>query len=375
MNLLKKGMLTKAAYGILTAAMAVFIASGCTPRKDKADSQNESVQVNNESSVQKSDSASKNVENSTKEDVSDKKDLPKIGVIQLMEHTSLNIIYDSFSSEMKELGYEDGKNCEINFKNANGEMSNIPTIVQNFDSDKQDIVVAITTPLAQAAMPLTKTTPVIFCAVTDPVKAGVVTDYNITDKGMTGTTDAVNVEKIMELALKITPDVKSVGYIYNPGEDNSVSNLNKLKKFCDDNSLKLEETGIASSADLQMAANTILGKVDMLFVANDNTVAEAMPILMKEVIAAKKPIYVGADSMVMDGGFATLGIDYTDLGKETARMVDKVLKGEKVENIPVKVFKDDLYIYVNTDTAKELGIEIPDDIKNDPKFKEIKNKQ
>ena len=79
--------------------------------------------------------------------------------------------------------------------------------------------------------------------------------------------------------------------------------------------------------------------------------------------------------MVMDGGFATLGIDYTDLGKETARMVDKVLKGEKVENIPVKVFKDDLYIYVNTDTAKELGIEIPDDIKNDPKFKEIKNKQ
>ena len=358
MSLLKKGIFKKMACSILIAA-AAFAASGCTPKSDTAASQNEGAKSAQSSSMEKSD----------------RQALHKIGVIQPMEHTSLNIIYDSFSKELEELGYKDGENCIITFKNANGEMSNIPTIVQNFEGDKQDAVVAITTPVAQGAMALAKDTPVIFCAVTDPVKAGVVTDYEVTDKGMTGTTDAVNVDKIMELALEITPKVKSVGYIYNSGEDNSVSNLAKLKEFCESNNLKLEETSISSSADLQMAANTILEKVDMLFVANDNTVAEAMPVLMKEAVAAKKPVYVGADSMVMDGGFATLGIDYTDLGKETARMVDRVLKGEKVEDIPVKVFKDDLYIYVNTDTAKALGIEIPDSIRNDARFKEIKNNQ
>lgn len=303
------------------------------------------------------------------------KDLPKIGVIQLMEHTSLNIIYNAFSEELKALGYVDGENCVISFKNAQGDMANIPTIVQGFKGDKQDVVVAITTPVAQQALDLTKETPVIFSAVTDPVAAGVVSDYDKPDKGMTGTTDAVNVDKIMELALEITKDVKTVGYIYNPGEENSVSNLASLKKFCEGKNIGIEEASISSSADLQTAAEALMKKVDMIFVANDNTVAEAMPILVQAAIKGKTPLYVGADSMVMDGGFATVGIDYTDLGKETARMVDQVLKGKSVEEMPVKVFKDDLFIYVNTDTAAALGIEVPEEIRSNEKYVEIKNKK
>ena len=267
----------------------------------------------------------------------------------------------------------DGENAKITFQNAQGDMANITSIVQGFEGDKQDVVVTIATPVAQGAMSLTKTTPVVFSAVTDPVGAGVLTDMNAPDKGMTGTSDAVQIDKIMDLALQITPDVKKVGFIYNPGEDNSVTNLGLLEKYTKEKNLELQTVSISTSADLQTAAASLFEKVDMIFVSNDNTVAEAMPILTSEAIKAKKPVYVGADSMVMDGGLATVGIDYTDIGKETAKMVDEVLKGKPVNEIPVKVFKDDLFIYVNTDTAKALGIEIPDSIKNDKKFVEIKS--
>lgn len=144
------------------------------------------------------------------------KDMKKIGVVQLMEHTSLNIINDAMMKELKELGYEDGVNCKIDYKNAQGDMSNITSIMQNFAGNKQDVLVTIATPVAQGAMELAKTTPVVFSAVTDPIGAGVLTNMDAPDKGMTGTSDAVQIDKIMELAMKISPQAKKFGYIYNP---------------------------------------------------------------------------------------------------------------------------------------------------------------
>ena len=350
MNLIKK-------LGII--AIGAILMAGCTPKSATTQSGTESLTT--ESSKTESVTADTN------------KDMKKIGVIQLVEHKSLDIIYNSFKDELKNLGYVDGENVKITFQNAQGDMSNITSIVQGFEGDKQDVVVGIATPVAQGAMSLTKTTPVVFSAVTDPIGAGVLTDMNAPDKGMTGTSDAVQIDKIMDLALEITPNVKKIGFIYNPGEDNSVTNLGLLEKYVKEKNLELETVSISTSADLQTAAASLFEKVDMIFVSNDNTVAEAMPILTSEAIKAKKPVYVGADSMVMDGSLATVGIDYTDLGEETAKMVDEILKGKPVNEIPVKVFKDDLFIYVNTDTAKALGIEIPDSIKNDKKFVEIKS--
>lgn len=359
---MKKTLLTTLSTFALMALL-----SACVPSSTEstAAKEGDSSAASVESTTAQTGESSKTVD----------ENLPKIGVIQLVDHTSLNIIYDAFSKELVELGYKDGENVIINFKNAQGDMANLPTIVQSFEADKQDVVVAITTPVAQAAMSLTASTPVIFSAVTNPVEAGVVSDLNTIDKGMTGTTDAVNVDKIMDLAMTISKDAKTVGYIYNPGEDNSVSNLAALKEYASSHGLTIEEASISSSVDLQSAASSLAEKVDIFFVANDNTVAESMPVLVKVANDAKKPLYVGADSMVMDGGFATVGIDYTDLGKETARMVDQVLKGKKVEEMPVKVFKDDLYTYINTDTAKTIGVEIPESILSDEKFVEIKNKK
>ena len=353
MNLIKK-------LGII--AIGATLMAGCTPKADTAQNANTETTAEQSSTTE-----------SAKAEATDSTEMKKIGVIQLVEHKSLDIIYNSFKDELKNLGYVDGKNVKITFQNAQGDMSNITSIVQGFEGDKQDVVVGIATPVAQGAMSLTKTTPVVFSAVTDPIGAGILTDMNAPDKGMTGTSDAVQIDKIMDLALQITPDVKKVGFIYNPGEDNSVTNLELLENYVKEKNLELETVSISTSADLQTAAASLFEKVDMIFVSNDNTVAEAMPILTTEAIKAKKPIYVGADSMVMDGGLATVGIDYTDLGKETAKMVDEILKGKSVNEIPVKVFKDDLFIYVNTDTAAALGIEIPESIKTDKKFVEIKS--
>ena len=353
MNLIKK-------LGIIAIGAALM--AGCTPKADTAQSANTETTAEQSSATE-----------SAKAEATDSTEMKKIGVIQLVEHKSLDIIYNSFKDELKNLGYVDGENVKITFQNAQGDMSNITSIVQGFEGDKQDVVVGIATPVAQGAMSLTKTPPVVFSAVTDPIGAGILTDMNAPDKGMTGTSDAVQIDKIMDLALQITPDVKKVGFIYNPGEDNSVTNLGLLENYVKEKNLELETVSISTSADLQTAAASLFEKVDMIFVSNDNTVAEAMPILTSEAIKAKKPIYVGADSMVMDGGLATVGIDYTDLGKETAKMVDEILKGKSVNEIPVKVFKDDLFIYVNTDTAAALGIEIPESIKTDKKFVEIKS--
>ncbi len=312
--------------------------------------------------------------NSKTEEIKEEKDIKKIGVIQLMSHTSLNIIYDAFYDELGNLGYVDGENIELDFQNAQGDISNITSIVQTFKGDKKDVVLAITTPVAQSAMALTEQTPVIFSAVTDPIAAGIVTDFNVTDKNITGTSDIIQVDKILDLAVEITPDIKTIGYIYNAGEDNSVTNLKKAKEYADKYNLNIIESAISSSSELQSASQNMVTKVDAIFVANDNTVAESMPILMKVANTAKVPVYCGADSMIMDGGFATVGIDYTDLGKESAKMVDRILKGEKVSDIPVKIFDEELYTYINIDTAKELGIEIPKNILESDRYKEIKNK-
>lgn len=349
--------ITKMALGAMAISMGLF---ACTPGTNTVSTQASEAMASMEetTSVESMETTAAG-------------DLPTIGVIQLMEHTSLNIIYNSFIEELEALGYGDKIGANIDFKNAQGDMANITSIVQTFEGSKPDIVVAITTPVAQGAMSLAKDTPVIFSAVTDPISAGVVTDLETTDKGMTGTSDAIQVEKILDLALEITPDIKSLGYIYNPGEDNSVSNLEKVKAYLADKGIVLEEASISTSADLQTAASALVEKVDAIFVANDNTVASAMPALMQVANAAKVPVYVGADSMVMDGGFATVGIDYTDLGKETARMVVEVLNGKSVSEIPVKVFKDDLYIYINQKTLAELGIELPESITSDVKYVKI----
>lgn len=286
-----------------------------------------------------------------------------VSVAQIVSHKSLNQIRDAFLAEMNELGHTE-ENTTFNMSDAGGQQNVLNSIMSEFAGANSDVIVAIATPTAMAAANYAEDIPVIFSAVTDPVSAGLVSDINKPDKNITGTSDEIQVDKILELALKIQPDLKTIGFLYNAGESNSVSNLAKAKAFCDANNIELVEGSGKNISEIQSAISVLTAKCDAIFAPNDNTVASCMAALVESAKEAKIPVYTGADSMVSDGGFATVGIDYDELGRETARMVDKVLNGEDIANIPVKVFKDDLNIYVNEQTMNDLGMTLPDSIAN-----------
>lgn len=294
--------------------------------------------------------------------------LPIVSVGQIVEHTSLNTIRSSFLEEMEALGYKDGENITIDYKNAGGSQSTLNSIMTTFAGNKSDVIVAIATPTAMAAAKYSNEIPIIFSAVSDPIEAGLMDDLTKPNHNITGTSDEIQVDQVLELALTLDPDLKSLGFIYNSSEANSISNLKKAKAFCEKHNIELIEASGANITDIQSAVSVLVPKCDAIFAPNDNTVASSMSVLVETANQHKVPVYTGADSMVQDGGFATIGIDYETLGKETARMTDQVLKGEKVENIPVKVFKDNLNIYVNKGIMETLGITIPDEIKNQDNF-------
>ena len=289
----------------------------------------------------------------------------KIGIVQIMEHSSLNTIRDSIVKRLGELGYKDGENCTIDCQQANGESTTVTQILDQFKADGDDIIVAITTPCAQLAAPYSADIPVVFSAVTDPVAAEIVESLDNPGGNITGTSDALEISKILDFAMTATPNLKTLGYLYNTGEDNSVSCLEKVKAYCKEKNIKLEIASATNTSEVQEAVSTLADKCDAVFSPNDNTVAGAMGTVAEVMNKAKKPIYVGADSMVQDGGFATIGIQYNDLGIETANMVASILKGEKkAGEIPVKVFNEDLSTFINRSTAKAIGYEIPDEIAN-----------
>lgn len=298
----------------------------------------------------------------------DKEKAPLVSVAQIVEHTSLNEIRDSFKEEMEALGYKEGENIRYDFKDAGNDPTTANSIMSTFAGNKSDVIVAIATPTATAAANYSKDIPIIFSAVSDPIGSKLLTDMNKPDRNITGTSDEVQIDKIIELATKIDPDLKKLGFLYNPGEANSVTNLEKAKKYCAEHEIELVEKSGTNISELQSAISVLCDEADAILAPNDNTVASSMAPLVETANKKKIPVYTGANSMVKDGGFATVGISYTDLGHETAKMVDQILKGEKVENIPVKVFNTELSTYVNKKTMDALGIELPDEVKNDKKF-------
>jgi len=288
----------------------------------------------------------------------------EIGIVQIMEHPSLNTIRESFINQLAEKGYKDGENIRIDYKDAQGEQTNLNTICQKFRSDKKDLIVAIATPSAMAAAGVTTEIPVLFSACTDPVGAGLVSSLEKPGGNVTGTSDAVSASKIMELAKRITPEVKTVGALYNSGEANSISVINDLKEYAAENGMEVIDGTVTNTSEVQQAAQSLAAKADAIFIPIDNTVASAMPIVTQVAENTKVPVYVGADSMVADGGLATYGINYVRLGQETADMAIEILNGKKPGEIPVRTISD-VEIYVNKKTAEAIGIELPEDVLNE----------
>lgn len=285
-------------------------------------------------------------------------DIKKVSVVQIVSHSSLDTIRDSFSDEMEQLGYTEGE-IELEYYDAGNDTSTLDSILSTASGDDSDVIVAIATPTAQSAARYAEEIPIVFAAVSDPIGAGLTSSLEEPDKNITGTMDDIQVDQILEAALEIDPDMQRLGVIYNASEANSVTNIEKAKTFCEENGIELQEVTVTSTNDVQQAVTTLAGSCDAIFSPNDNTVASAMSAAAQAALEAGIPYYVGADSMVSDGGFLTVGIDYEELGRETARMVDQVLQGTDVADIPIVQFKTDLSIYVNASAMEALGRTLP----------------
>ena len=284
-----------------------------------------------------------------------KGEMKKVGIVQYVEHPSLDTIRESIIEGLAQSGYVEGDNISIVYQNAQADSSNLNSIASQFVGEKVDVIIAIATPAAQAMAAATSDIPIVFSAVTDPVAAKLVSDLEKPSGNVTGTSDAIPVNEVFELCKELSPDVKTFGFLYTASEVNSQSVIEEAKTLATDYGFEFVESTITNSSELQQAAEILAEKVDAIYTPIDNGIASAMPILSEVGKTAGIPVYVGADSMVADGGYATVGIRYEDLGVKTADMAAAILEGKKVEELPVATL-DHFYKVINETTAQIIGL-------------------
>ena len=285
----------------------------------------------------------------------------KIGVVQIVQHGSLDEANRGFVDALQERGYGPDK-VEIDQENAPGDQSNLKTIVSRFKAEKPKLICAIATPAAQAAANEIKDIPIVGTAITDYTSAKLVQNDERPGGNVTGVSDFASMDAQMELAAKLIPQAKNVGLIYCSSEVNSEVQANQMKDYCKKHGLSVEERTVNNVNDIQQVAESLVGKVDYIYVPTDNTLASSIPTLMKITDANKIPVIVGADIMAKDGALAALSVDYYRLGKQTGELAADILDGKvKPETSPIQHQKD-YTIVINKQDAEILGIQIPEEI-------------
>ncbi|EEW10681.1 ABC transporter substrate-binding protein [Vibrio mimicus] len=285
----------------------------------------------------------------------------KVAVSQIVEHPALDATRQGLLDGLKAKGYEEGKNLEFDYKTAQGNPAIAVQIARQFVGENPDVLVGIATPTAQALVSATKTIPIVFTAVTDPVGAKLVKQLEQPGKNVTGLSDLSPIEQHVELIKEILPNVKSIGVVYNPGEANAVSLMELLKLSAAKHGIKLVEATALKSADVQSATQAIAEKSDVIYALIDNTVASAIEGMIVAANQAKTPVFGAATSYVERGAIASLGFDYYQIGVQTADYVAAILEGKEPGTLDVQVAKgSDLVI--NKTAADKLGISIPDSV-------------
>lgn len=287
-----------------------------------------------------------------------KKDVFRIGISQFITHQSLDATREGFVDELAKQGYVEGKNIEIDLQNAQGEQRNLKTISQQL-AESSDVVLAIATPSAQSLANTTQMTPVIFSAVTDPVSAKLVESREHPGGNVTGTSDQSSdaISTQINLIKKVLPKAKTIGILYTQSEPNSVVQKDEAKRLLEEKGFTVVEKTILDSNNVKAAAESLMAEVDMVFVPTDNIISSTMETVKQVSIKHKVPVFGGSTEMVAVGGLYNYGTNYEELGRQTARMLIRVLKGEKPENIAVEL-PEKLELHTNQEMADSLGIDI-----------------
>ncbi len=325
--------------GLLSASMVVLALTGCGVKDN-------------------STTGSSNTETEGK--------IYRIGINQLVEHDALDASYKGFVDALAEAGYVEGKNLELDYQVAQGDMSTAGTIATKQVNDKPDLILSIATPSAQAVVNATKDIPVLVTAVTDPARAGLVASNEAPGGNVSGTSDLTPVKKQIELLKQLVPDAKKIAVLYSSSEVNSVVQADLAKAAGKELGIEVIDSTVSNSNEIQQVVQSLVGKVEAIYAPTDNLIASAMSTVAQVANANNLPVICGEGGMVDKGGLATYGIDYYELGVLTGKQAVKILEGTATTaDMPIEYLPDEkCTLQINSEVAKQLGIIIPEELQS-----------
>lgn len=285
----------------------------------------------------------------------------KIAITAIVEHPALDAVRKGVIDELKSKGYEEGKNLTVDFQSAQGSTANAAQIAKKFAGSNPDVIVAIATPSAQSVVAATKTIPIVYAGVTDPVAAKLVPGWEASNTNVTGVSDELPLEPQIDLMKKLVPAVKNVGYVYSPGEVNSTIVLDQLKAKLSSQGINVVAAPAQRSSDVLTAARSLNGKVDLIYTSLDNNVVSSYESMYKAAVEMKKPLVASDTDSVKRGAVAALGVNYYDLGKKTGDVVFQILNGKKAGEIP-SARMETLDLFLSKKNAAAEGIALPEEL-------------
>ena len=286
-----------------------------------------------------------------------------VGVIQFMQHASLDEAYQGFVDGLTEAGYVEGENLKIDFQNASGEVGNCQQICDIFANNGIDLALAIATPAAQSAVNVFQETdiPVFFTAVTDAEGAGLVDSNEAPGKNVTGTLDMPVIADQIAVIKDVLPEVKTLAILYTSSEANSEIQANEAKAAAEALGMNVVIQTSSSSNEIPQVISSVVGNADAIYIPSDNAFASAMATVNQAAVENQIPVFCAVEAMIAEGGIATTAIDYYELGKQTAAQAVRVLNGESASEIAVETQKE-CALVVNKTFAESVGVEIPAEI-------------
>lgn len=287
--------------------------------------------------------------------------IKNVAITAIVEHPSLDQIRDGVKDELTNSGFKLNENLTVQYKSAQGSSATAAQIARQFVAAKPDVIVAIATPSAQATAAATKQIPIVFAGITDPIAAKLVKNWQPTGTNITGVSDYQEIGPQIDFMKKIVPNMKSVGYIYSPSEINSTVVLKNLQTQLAAQNMILFAVPAQRTADISTAANTLKGKVDLIYTTTDNNVVSAYESLVKFANENKIPLLASFPDAIERGAVAAYGMSYYDVGRQSGKLVVRILKGEKPGNITPEIGQA-LQLVINLDAAKKQGITLPTDV-------------
>ncbi|MCD5028455.1 tryptophan ABC transporter substrate-binding protein [Enterococcus asini] len=309
-------------------------------------------------------------ENATTTDSDTKKETYRVGVLQLVSHPALDQIYEGIKEGLADEGLEEGKNLKLLFQNGQGDQSKLNTMSQQLVQEKADVLVGIATPAAQALdnNVKKKDIPIVLGAITDPKGAGLVASNDKPGANITGVSDQPPVGEIIQLAKKLLPDAKKVGMLYSSSEMNSQFQVAEATKKAESLGLEVVNKPVATTNEVAQTVQVLAQEVDFVFIPLDNTIANAMETVSQEATKQKLPVFPSVETMVEQGGVATVGISQKELGVQTGKMAAKIAKGESdPATTPIYTFSKGETI-VNRAQAELFGINVDQLDSDDTRF-------